>query len=231
MGKAKLYYAVATAFLFFCLVASASADTVSMTFTSAGSNILDNSYVGPYTGTINGVTTLLVCDDYADNVYQGENWTANVTSLASSNLSATKWGNATGYGEAAWLTQQMFSGNYNSTQIGELQYALWDVFDPQAFTDLANDGYSTQLTAANTYLSDSEKADLSSINFSNFTVYTPTSAPPSCGGSPCESSPPQEFITYTTPEAPMPVIFLADLLLLGTAVMMLRRRGILFAKN
>jgi hypothetical protein len=61
--------------------------------------------------------------------------------------------------------------------------------------------------------------------FSNFTIYTPN-----CGAKPCEN-PPQKFITYATPEPSAVIILLADLLLLGTAAMVLRRRGILLAKT
>ena len=61
------------------------AATVSMTLTSAGGNISNGVYVNPYTASINGVSTTVICDDYVDDSYVGESWTADVHTLSDLN--------------------------------------------------------------------------------------------------------------------------------------------------
>ena len=63
---------------------------VNINLTGAGNNVMDGVYVGPYTATVNGSSTQIICDDFSDESYVGESWTANVTTL--SNLNGTKWG-------------------------------------------------------------------------------------------------------------------------------------------
>ena len=55
-------------------------------------------YVSPYTGVIslgssNAQPVVLFCDDINNEVYIGEIWQANVTNLATNNLSNTRYGN------------------------------------------------------------------------------------------------------------------------------------------
>jgi hypothetical protein len=110
-------------------------------------------YVSPYTGTLNygtssAQTVVLFCDDINNEVSMNQVWNANVTSLASGNLSNTRYGNGSVnpnlggmnpqilYEEAAWLVTQFssHSGDYVS-----LQYALWDLMTPGAeSTNFAN---------------------------------------------------------------------------------------------
>lgn len=233
MTKSKLCLAFAAAFLLLWVAPHSFAETLNLR--SGGNNILDANYVGPYTATVNGVSTLILCDDYADDVYLGETWTANVStypSLTHVQYAQGQSNQAQLYSEAGWLAQQVFSGKYSSSQVGELQYALWGLFDPQALMDLSNDGYSTQASAANAYLSDAETADFSSVNFSRFEIYTPNNGVNSCLGGSCSTgTPPQEFITYATPEPSLVIILLADLLLFGAAIVILRRRGIILGFN
>src|SRR3984957_9301114 len=109
---------------------------VNITLTSAGNNVMNGVFVGPYNATVNGVSTQIICDDFVDDSYVGESLSANVTTMA--NLNGTKGGamlNATTlYDEAAWLATQMLSPTYsgNATQVGYLAYALWAVFQPTA---------------------------------------------------------------------------------------------------
>jgi hypothetical protein len=227
MGKSRLFYAFAAALVCFLFVPSVFADTATMTLDgqSAWSNqpSLGGNYVGPYPGTVNGQSALLVCDDYVDESTPGESWTALVTPLDSSNLSSTKWDSASLYDEAAYLVQEMFQPG-NSKQIGDLQYAIWDLFESGAnpLSGLSQN----DVTNVDNWLTAAESAqNLAQVNLSDFTIYTPT-----CGASPCQN-PPQEFITYRTPEPPFVLSLLADLLLFGGAAVVLRRRGVLFART
>jgi len=98
---------------------------------------MGNVYVGPYnfnyTSNGSGDPLLqLICDDYTHDVYAGESWKVTVTSFSSlTSTSNLQFPGATlfQYEEAAWLANAIFASN-NSTDIGQLQYLLWNVFDP-----------------------------------------------------------------------------------------------------
>jgi len=188
---------------------AALADGSKMNLTNVGNNVLAGNYVGPYTATVNGVTTLVVCDDFADDSFAGETWTATTNTLAS--LTGTKWGNqknaTQGYDEMAWLFTQMMGSN-NPQTVADLQYAIWAVFDPAALNGLSGKdlknvlGWLAQAQAQNYYTGE----------FSNIVLYTPNKGTQSnCNAWGGCSGPPQEFLAYraTTPEP-------ASLLLLGT---------------
>jgi len=169
---------------------------VTMTLTSGGPYVLDGVYVGPYTATVDGVSTQVVCDDYAAETYLDQTWSAKVTPYSqlgnSSGVGNPIWyskDGTAGYDEAAWLVTQM--SNYSdSVDIGEIQFAIWGIFDPQAITDLtaynSADGSaaSSWITKASAYSND---------NFSNFSVLTPADGPP-----------PQEFLVAGQVQTPEP---------------------------
>jgi len=125
----------------------AQADSTT-TMKLTGVNGVNNGvyYVSPYFGIMNygtpsAQTVVLFCDDINNESSLNQIWNANVTSLASGNLSNTRYGNGsvnphlgsmnpqTLYEEAAWLVTQFAShpGDYVS-----LQYALWDLMTPGA---------------------------------------------------------------------------------------------------
>jgi PEP-CTERM motif len=92
-------------------------------------------------GTSNAQTVGLFCDDINNDVSIGQVWTANVTSLASGNLSNTRYGSSTNpnysnptaalmlYEQGAWLVSQF--GSHTADYVS-LQYALWDLMSPGA---------------------------------------------------------------------------------------------------
>ena len=103
-------------------------------------------YVGPYTATINGVSTAVICDDFYDDSYQWEAWSADIVAGASATSSSTrmdaKYNSATVY-DGLSLTQAYDAVGYLATQmlaatdpttIGEYDFALWSIFDPGAIT-------------------------------------------------------------------------------------------------
>jgi len=169
---------------------------VTMTLTSGGPYVMDGVYVGPYTALVNGVTTQVVCDDYAAETYLNETWTAKATPYSqmgdSSGVGNPIWygqDGSAGYDEAAWLVTQM--ANYSDwINIGEIQFAIWGIFDPAAISNLSSYN-SSYATAAETWIS--EAAAYSSTNFSNFTVLTPADGPP-----------PQEFLVNGPVQTPEP---------------------------
>lgn len=122
--------------------AHADGGPVNMVFTGVNGANDGQYYVSPYTGTMNGQTVVLFCDDIKNDISIGEQWQANVTNLGTAvntdNFSQTRYGGVSGspvsnpivaYEEAAWLTTQ-FAGN--SSDLISLQYALWDIMNPNS---------------------------------------------------------------------------------------------------
>jgi hypothetical protein len=198
----NLWWGMAVAVLCF---APCALGQVNINLTSAGNNVMDGVYVGPYNATVNGTSTQIICDDFTDESYVGESWTANVTTLA--NLSGTKWGgmsNATTlYDEAAWLATQMVSPTYsgNATQVGYLAYALWAVFQPAAVENWLGANSSTWL-AVQAWLNSAGAQHFTPGEFANFFLYTPNmNYPITCNGGGCPTAPPQEFFGFiSTPD-------------------------------
>lgn len=192
----KILRILAVAALIFAFSAVAHGD--GLTLQNAGNNVMGGVYVGPYnfTGTINGQsgTFQLVCDDFADEVYGGEFW--NVTTATLPSLSNVQFTGSTQYQEVAWLAQEMFQNLGNGQAVGDIQWAIWDIFDPNASS---TDPYGTlsatdQKNIAN-WLSwaDSQYADGS---YSNVMFFTPID-----GTQPSGDGRPQEYVGLTaTPE-------------------------------
>ncbi len=194
---------VAAAFLLSSAPA-AIAGTASMTLTGAGSNVLAGVYVGPYTATINGTSTPVICDDFSDESYLPESWTANVSTFPGlASVQFTGSPELQNYEEAAYLAFELLAAPVNSLQAGEIQYALWDVFDPGAIPYLSGSNAGAA-TAAQTYLGGAvaNYASLTAGQLAEITIYTAVSGTATCSGNPCPSAPPQEFLTVTTSNGP-----------------------------
>jgi hypothetical protein len=130
-------------------------------------------YVSPYYGTLNGQTVTLFCDDIINEVNFEQTWQANVTNLATavgtSDFSQTRYGGAAGslvvnpataYKEAAWLTTQFAS---NPGDLVNLQYALWDIMNPDIRGSGDADVQKWLFLASQNY---------GSINLDNFEIVT-----------------------------------------------------------
>ncbi len=183
---------------------SAFAD-VNVTFTGVNGVADFGYYVGPYYGTINGSPVTLYCVDFANEVYFGESWQANLTPLTSGDLSNTRFGGIVGppdgrqlYEEAAWLTTQ-YASNPNS--YGDIQATIWQLFDPNAPTP--SSGYWLQM-AENNY---------TSLDFSRYDLVTNLGPVTATGQV-------QEFLIdpAPVPEPSSLVLFLTTILALALGV-------------
>ena len=197
--------------------------TTTMLFT--GVNGANNGvyYVSPYTGVMNlgssnAQPVALFCDDINNEVYVGEIWQANVTSMATGNLSNTRYGNSsvnpnlggtspqTLYEEAAWIVSQFasHSGDYVS-----LQYALWDLMTPNAEPTSYANADGIQVSQWLSWAS----ADYTQINPANFSIVTNV-------GPLAYTGQVQEFIVST----PEPAAIVLMLVAIGFMFLLLRRR-------
>jgi hypothetical protein len=157
-----------------------------------------------------------ICDDYADEIYVGETWTATVNSLSTPSA-GLKWGTqanyATEYEEAAWLGNQLLNSTPTCPNAGNcdvaISYAIWGVFYPAALSGLdPND-----LANANAMTTDAATAIglLPAGDLSGFEILTPVS-----GSYPSGDGLPQEFLYFNpdpnpnvgrrVPEAPTAVL-------------------------
>jgi hypothetical protein len=198
---------------------------VNMTLTGAGNNgVLGNVYVGPYQGTINGVSTPIICDDFFDDSYLNEAWTARTSTF--SNLNNTKFGAADTqqYDEAAWLAQRLVNPTTTCAYAmancaGDIQFAIWQVFDNSG----SNQPFSLlgghDLLNAQSWLTQAQHQTFTQGEFSNVTIYTPVSCTANCG-----SWPSQEFMVVSTPEPSELALLGIDLSGVGTLLFLLYRR-------
>lgn len=225
---------------FLCVVAVAPAFADSLKITGPGyggsGNVMGGVYVNPYdaqytssTGQVSNIQVF--CDDYYANVSLNQSWnviSTNFDDLAA-NITSTRWGNPllSGYvgsaaqalnlyRQAAWLAERLLAETNKTTQ-GQISFALWGLFTPNALNTLSG----TNKTAALSWMSaaNTASASFTAEQFSKFVLYTPT--PLVVGQSP------QEFIAIRTPEPGAVTIWLLNLAGLAGAVMFLRSRLVL----
>jgi hypothetical protein len=205
------------------LASSAKADTVSITLTGVSGGVQGNVYTSPYYATIGNTANVpIVCDDYSHDVYIGESWIASVSTFA--DLSNTRFGNQANalqlYDEAAYLFNAL---SQVPSQIGNISFALWAIFDPSDVTTSAGwttGGNAINPTSAAGWLANAQGQTYTAGEFSNFEVLTPCTQ--SSQGLVCPSTlstSPQEYLVRT-PE-PSTVLLLGIGLL---AVLMFKRR-------
>jgi hypothetical protein len=194
------------------MVASASAAQAQtqFKFLSGGTVTGYGYYVGPYLGAYGpgyNNQIILNCVDFFHHITVGQTWTANVTNLASANLSNTRFAaqfaNASVlYRQAAYLTT-LFAGKTN-TQIAQIQATIWQLFDPNLAVspNPPSPGTNIWLTMA--------QQNYHTIDPRSFYVITDVNKTLASGADNIYSA--QEFIAYNATPEP------ATLALLGTGL-------------
>jgi hypothetical protein len=216
----RLLWSVGVAAVFCASSALADPPEAALTIdvNSATGSQLDGEYTSPYPGTVNGVPTPIICDDFSTQIGFTGSWTAYVipvsqlpTYLADLKFQGlTNGGYDTSSGDtlttlqaytaAADLAVQLTNASTVVQADGaspqeELSYAIWQLFDPAGdpFSKLS----STQEADAELFLSAAEtaafKGTISASQYTNVTVYTPVPQTAS-----------QEFISVD--EAPAPAL-------------------------
>ena len=159
----KITAAVA-ALLFFIMAGAASAATIQLT--GVGNSIVTNGvYAGFYTGTIDGLPVLMMCDDFFTHSHIGQTWTADANDASALIGGAGKFGpDPVKYSQVGWLFSQAILPAATPTDQGAINLAIWNIMTPGAVTlDSLAQSYLTQATSG---------AHDASV-FSGMMVYTP----------------------------------------------------------
>jgi len=213
----KYWYLTVAALLLF---ASASFAQTTLTLTTAGDGAtVGDVYVDPYTATIGPSSVPVICDDWSNNTYIQETWTANVATITSSGLpsgASPMFGtSSTLYNEVAWLaTQLMTPPNTGNAAIqAEISFAIWELTYGQNGTNEEMPSPSSYLSAndpsavncvgntdcVSNLIADAQAAVAAGYVGTGWSILTPnTSDPITCSGSTCASTPPQEFLVETS---------------------------------
>lgn len=234
----KYWYLTVVAVLFLAS-ASFAQTTTSMDLTGVGDGAtLGDVYVDPYTATVGGVAGVpVICDDWSNNSYLNETWTAtviNAATVGNTSLGTPLFGNNQSlYNELAWLGSQLLANPTNTTLQTEISFAMWDLTygvngtgeeSPTPLTylseNLTNGTSNSEYTQTLQLIS--EAAGEANYNSAGWEILTPVDTDPINGGG-SASDPPQEFLVYT-PESSAVILFGADMIgLLGLAFVFRRR--------
>jgi PEP-CTERM motif len=156
------------------------------------SGVSDGSnFVLPYELSVNGVTISADCYDFFNTITVGETWTANVDTLAQAVATGMFSGNPgalQGYELIAVLSRLAALTPQNDI---DLQEAMWNVFDPGAFS--ISSGMASDLSIAD--------AEMPTFDFNSVEFIEPT-----------QGEAVQPFVVSNTPEP-------ASLLLLVTGLL------------
>jgi hypothetical protein len=222
--------------------------TVNFGITGAGPNNLGGVYTDPYQISVNGDSSLLgFCDDFTDNVYPPQYWTALVTNLneiptnpttvffGDGIIDGTHYTELARYIAAAIIATDSLTHLADVTRANDDSYALWAVFYPALLTDsyqascsegclsagdlaAARTTLQGALTAATEY---SSGAAYEKASGSDVMIYTAT-----IDGSTPSSAPnrPQEFITVRMAEAPSTALLAMDFSAVAGLALFFRRR-------
>ena len=178
-------------------LAVCSAASVTAHFDSVSGNNQNGEYTYPYYISINtGTPTAMACDDFYHQSAVGNSWNANITSLASGDVSLTRFNDYDKYLQEAYLLEQIRPSN--QSEWGNLNWAIWEIFNP-GVTSPTPPG-----TLGQAYWYDlATSIDLSKVRTGGVFIVTPVEAHSSSGD--------QEFM-YVTPEP-------GALLLVGSGVL------------
>ena len=193
-------------------------------------------YVSPYYfSVLDGSTTsiqALICDDFNDEITQGESWNANVLTGAAIPPASGLTGTTQQYEEIGYLADQLFqlpstaNGITDTTDQDSLSFAIWDILNPASVNAVVeSDLGGASATAYINYLADLTSAQSAAAGpnaayyLNNLTVYQPIP-----GSWPAGDGTPQQFVSFSAPEALSPAILAFNLLALFGAVLLVRRR-------
>jgi hypothetical protein len=205
---------------------AARADSYTMELTGVGDGaVADGVYVSPYQGTISlGGTQIysgyVICDDFLDEAYLSDPWSASSTNAGSLNgtelftTSSSGYTVQQNYDAVAWLANGLLSPSNVTNPIAQVNYsfAIWDIMDGATTNP---DGGTAAL------ISEAFAAVEGGSVGTDVTVFTPDPKEP------VGSNVSQEFLVVgapvNTPEPGTIALTLSGIALLGLMVLMQKR--------
>jgi hypothetical protein len=228
---------------------AAPEDTLTLVNVGPG-NVMGGVYTSPYGISVDGTTVPLICDDFTTDISFGESWQAIPTTFSAIQAGANPEGtpkftpmDIQNYATVAVLAAELMAlpdtnDQTISEELGEISYALWDVFDPTLLNSV-NTGFGTltggELSAAQGYLAGAQalvagatsggvvtlsKISINGSPIEDMTIYTPD-----------PRSAAQEFVTVTMAEPPSLSVLIVYLLLGGGSLLFFGRRRIFETTN
>ena len=190
---------------------SAFADTVSMNFLGPGGNNSGGVYTYPYQFSIDGGAPVsLICDTFDNEVYAGETWTANVTSLLAGAYSGGLFaGQVLNYKAAGLIFKGIINGSIDAN-VGN--WAIWGLFSDNAKNNPYY-GSSGAASLASFYLWKASWSNTS--DFAGLVLYTPIR---------WSNLMPQEYIGYVNVPEPSEIAMILFMAIGSVLVFIFRKR-------
>ncbi len=229
MRHIRLYVFTLAVLVAVSLSSAAFADN--MTFISPAGNTAGGEPTYPYNFSINGGPTVsLLCDAFNNNIYLGETWIANETSIPTGTglFGSTSSANYAAAGLIFDAVLNINGGPLNGTVLNtsDASWAIWSIFSLNALGDITPGnggspfGVSGNVNALNLYNAAlSAAAGAPASDFAGIVIYTPVA-----GSQTGNLGTPQEFLGYTAVPEPSQVTFLGVIALLGIAGFAFRKR-------
>jgi len=202
MRLIRLQVVLSIVFFSLLLASPAFANSVNMQFNSASPSGILGGGVYPYSVSVNGIATSLLCDSYDNTVKKGETWTATETPFLQGIKNSLFGPSMTAdYKAAGLIFKSMLAGTLTATKAN---WAIWGLFSSTA---RAQSQFGTTGAAAidASYLALASGAKNSAFN--GLVLYTPIAGTQSMG-----MGTPQEFIGFSTVPEP------GTLMMLGTGL-------------
>ena len=148
---------------------SATADT--LTFVSTGGQSANGIAVYPYNFSINGSSALtpLMCLDFANHITTNETWQVSTSGIPQDSSQTSL-----DY-RALALILSALQNRPNGISNADYQFAAWSIFDPQDVFPLSAFTQTAALVRAAALRDASSGSHTPGFNYSNFTLYLPTS--------------------------------------------------------